>query len=179
MSLRRTALVRKTELRRGGPLRRTPIARSREPRARAAARRRDTGPTVATRALVLDRAAGCCELCGRLLHDGYEWLEVHSFHHRQPRGAGGTSLAEVNSPANLLLLCGTGTEGCHGFIEAHRTSAEAEGWLVRRPQDPAAVPVTVFAGAAADLATTFTRRVCLTTDGDYQPCTDAPGEGPR
>lgn len=170
VSLRRTALARKSQLQRGGPLRRTPLARGREQRPRPVKvnRPRDTGPTPAQRHLVVDRAAGCCELCGRILHDGYEWLETHSFHHRQPRGAGGTSRPEVNSPANVLLLCGTGTEGCHGFVEAHRRSAEQEGWLVRHGLDPADVPVTVFAGGDADLATTFTRRVLLTADGEYE-----------
>lgn len=169
MSLRRTALARTTQLRRGGSLRRTPLARKREQRLRAGesvARPRATGPTPAVRAIVVDRAAGCCELCGRILHDGYEWLEPHSFHHRQPRGAGGTSRPEVNSPSNLLLLCGTGVDGCHGFVEAHRRSAEQEGWLVRHGHDPADVPVTVYAGPNA-LATTFTRRVLLTDDGAY------------
>lgn len=169
MSLRRTALTRKTPLAAGGPLRRTPLARGRELRARKAvqARRRDTGPSLTSRALVVDRAAGCCEMCGRILHDGYEWLETHSFHHRQPRGAGGSSRQEVNSPSNILLLCGTGTDACHGFVEAHRRSAEQEGWLVRHGTDPAEVPVTVFAGGDADLAHTFTRRVLLTDDGQY------------
>lgn len=168
MSLRRTALARKTQLRGGGgPLRRTPLGQSREPRPRVVKRRRDTGPKPEQRNLVVDRAAGCCELCGRILHDGYEWLETHSFHHRQPRGAGGSSRPEVNSPANILLLCGTGTQACHGFVEAHRRSAEAEGWLVRHGTDPAEVPVTVFAGGDADLAHTFTRRVLLTDDGQY------------
>ena len=170
MSLRRTALARNTQMARGGPLRRTPLSRGREQRPRPVAGTqwaRDTGPTSATRGLVLDRAAGCCEMCGRLLHDGYDWLEVHSFHHRQPRGMGGTSAVAANSAANLLLLCGTGTDGCHGFVEAHRTSAEEEGWLVRHGLDPAEVPVTVFAGGDADLAHTFTCRVLLTDEGTY------------
>lgn len=149
MSLRRTALARKTELKRGAELRRTPLARKRELRARSvkAARPRDIGPDQATRQLVLDRAGGCCELCGVLLHDGYDWTAVaHSVHHRQARGMGGTALGSANSPANLLMLCGTGTTGCHGFITRHPRSAEQEGWIVRHGVDPAAVPVTVRVG---------------------------------
>lgn len=143
----------------------------REARARAAAgvqrKRRDTGPTPAQRAMVAERAAYCCELCGIRLHDGAAWGTEHSFHHRQARGLGGTSRSESNAPTNLLLVCGTGTTGCHGFIEAHRTSAEQEGWLVRHGLDPAEVVVTVYAGLHAT-PTTFTRRVLLTTDGEYQ-----------
>lgn len=153
----------------------TPMPRAkRELRARVAKtvrkQRRDTGPTPAQRALVAERAAYACELCGRALveADG-GWVVTHSFHHRQARGMGGSSRPDVNSPANILLLCGTGTTGCHGFVEAHRTSAEAEGWLVRHGQDPAAVEVTVLAVIDGMFApgTTYTRRVRLNDAGDY------------
>ncbi|GAA1138557.1 hypothetical protein [Nocardioides aquiterrae] len=115
------------------------------------------------------------ELCGTRLFDE-SWTGDHSFHHRQPRGMGGSRRREVNSPANVMLLCGSGTTGCHGFIEKYRSSAEQEGWLVRHGQDPAEVPVTVFGGWNA--VTTMqgvkirdhiaTRRVLLTDAGDYQ-----------
>ncbi len=127
--------------------------------------RRSTGPTPARRNTVLLRAMGLCEVCGNQLHGGDEWRAVHSFHHRQARGMGGSSRPEVNSPANVLLVCGTGTTGCHGFIEAHRTAAELEGWLVRHGLDPATVPVTVH--DAYD-PTRATRRVLLDHHGDYQ-----------
>lgn len=161
MSLRRTALSRKSELRRQSELRRTPLARKKEFRARSvkAARPRDTGPTPAQRNLVLDRAAACCELCGQPLHDGYEWVADHSFHHRQARGMGGSTRPEVNSPANVMLLCGSGTTDCHGFIESHRADAEANGWLVRHGCDPATTPVTVDRHATP---------VLLTDAGDYR-----------
>lgn len=146
MSLRRTAIQRKP-------------ARRRTPR--------NTGPTPAQRALVAERAGYCCELCGIRLHDGDAWTTDHSFHHRQARGMGGTSDTGANQPSNLLLTCGTGTTGCHGFIEAHRTSAEEEGWLVRHGRNPAEVVVTVYAGILASSAQ-FTRRVLLADDGDYR-----------
>lgn len=87
------------------------------------------------------------------LHDAEQWIGVHSFHHRQPRGAGGSSREGINSPANLLLVCGTGTTGCHGEIEANRTAAYAAGWLVKHPQDPAAVPVLTVHSPDAVLLT--------------------------
>lgn len=156
--MKRTPLARKTELRRSQPI---PSA-SPEPRARVASpkRRRDTGPTPAQRTLVAERAAYACEVCGRRLHDGNGWTAAHSFHHRQARGAGGSSRPETNSPTNLLLVCGTGTTHCHGFIESHRALAEADGWLVRHGIDPADVPVTVDRCGEP---------VLLTADGDYQP----------
>lgn len=166
MTLRRTALKRKTELRRT-PLR----SRTRElkaSRVRKIARRRDTGPTPAQRALVAERAGHSCELCPKSLHDGDAWTGEHSFHHRQARGMGSTRRPETNAAYNLLLVCGTGTTGCHGFIESHRKAAEAEGWLVRHGLDPAHVPVTVHTGRIGRLLEMdATIRVFLTPDGDY------------
>ena len=160
MSLRRTALERKTEMRR------TPMPRPRQkgasrPTPVSSKRRVDTGPNKATRSLVLDRAQGGCELCGVQLHDGITWLRSNSVHHRRPRGMGGSSLAAINSPANLLLLCGDGTNpmaGCHGRIESNRTAAYDAGWLVHFAADPAEVLVTVFGDV----------QVHLTHDGTYQ-----------
>lgn len=62
-----------------------------------------SGPTKATRALVWERDAGRCARCG--LPITREW----SLHHRVPRGAGGSRRPELNSPANLVLLCGSAT----------------------------------------------------------------------
>lgn len=155
MSLRRTALARKTELRRGAPM-----ARGKGMRAQAArATRPDTGPTPAQRNLVVERAAGCCELCGLLLHDGYEWVQPHSFHHRRPRRAGGSRLASTNAPSNILLLCGTGTTRCHGRVEADRAAALRHGWLLHAGQHPPDVPVDIGP---------FHVAVRLTDAGDYE-----------
>lgn len=165
MTLRRTGIARKT------PMRRTPFkARKRQvaaARVRKTTRPRDTGPTPAQRAIVAERAGYRCELCGKRLHDGTEWTGPRSWHHRQARGMGSSKRPETNAAYNLLLLCGTGVDGCHGFVEKHRRSAEAEGWLVRHGQDPADVPVTVHAGPwrRPDLETV---RVLLTADGDYR-----------
>jgi hypothetical protein len=158
VSLRRTGISRKSELRR------TPFkARSRELRAkqvRKIARPRDTGPTPAQRALVAERAGWCCELCGHQLHDGDSWMGPHSWHHRQPRGMGSSRRPETNAAYNLLLVCGTGNDsGCHGFIESHRKSAEDAGWLVRHGLDPAEVPVAIHGRPGMTL---------LTDDGDYR-----------
>lgn len=90
------------------------------------------------RLAVRERSQGRCEACGRQPAQGV--------HHRQPRSAGGSW-----SPANLLDLCGSGTTGCHGLVEAHldpigpaRTpdvSTYELGLHVRRGQNPADVPV--------------------------------------
>ena len=38
----------------------------------------------------------------------------------------------ANTGANLVLMCGTGTTGCHGWAESNRAQAHDEGWLVHR-----------------------------------------------
>lgn len=158
-------MERRKPLKPGKPLqRRTPMPRrAREAKTRmerTTARqvaRRDTGPTQAEKRIVAERAGYSCEVCGRLLHSGEEWLWLHSWHHRQPRGKGGTS-RPVNTPVHLLFLCGMDNRtGCHGLIETQRTLAEAHGWLVRHGFDPAEIPVHLHDD----------RIVYLTPDGDY------------
>lgn len=92
------------------------------------------------RATVLRRSGGCCERCGRSVVN-----VPASVHHRRPRGMGGAKTADVHGVANLVLLCGLGTTGCHGEIESHREQAIEHGWLVPRrdPRDPADVPVYI------------------------------------
>lgn len=80
-------------------------------------------------AMVIVRDLGNCARCGQHvshLERGRAW----SIHHRRPRGAGGTSVAWVNNAANLIILCGSGTTGCHGWVESHRADARASGFLV-------------------------------------------------
>ena len=84
------------------------------------------------RRIVRERAGGKCEaaipgVCtGR--HD--------STHHRVKRSQGGTW-----DPSNLLGVCGDGTRGCHGWIEANPSLANAEGLGLLRGDDPREVVV--------------------------------------
>lgn len=158
-SLKRTAIARRTELKRAGAL----AVRS-QMRRRAAAKRtvgkqrrqRDTGPSTATKSLLWARAGGRCELCGFDLNTGASF----SRHHRRPRGAGGSSAPWVNDITNLLLLCGTATTpgGCHTRVEQYRTDAYENGWLIRHASSyvPAELPVLLSQGL-----------VYLTSDGFY------------
>ena len=78
---------------------------------------------------VIARDLGACSRCGRHvahLERGVPW----SIHHRRPRGQGGSSLDWVEGAANKVILCGSGTTGCHGWVESHRTEARALGFLV-------------------------------------------------
>lgn len=99
--------------------------------------RRNTGPSVVTRNAVIERAAGVCERCGQAIRGDY------SIHHRKPRGMGGTNDPAANSPANLVLLCGSATTpgGCHTAVERFRQSAITTGFVVARTADPAKVAI--------------------------------------
>lgn len=75
------------------------------------------------------RDQGCCARCGVALdwvRRGFAW----SVHHRCPRSMGGSSRLWVDQAANGLLLCGSGTTGCHGEVESNRDVARDEGFLV-------------------------------------------------
>jgi hypothetical protein len=43
---------------------------------------------------------------------------------------GGTRRSDSNEPANLLLLCGSGTTGCHGWVESHRRQSLDHGIIL-------------------------------------------------
>lgn len=61
-----------------------------------------------------------------------------SWSHRVPRGQGGTW-----SGSNGLDLCGSGTTGCHGWVESHPAAATALGWRVQSWRNPLMVPVFI------------------------------------
>lgn len=49
---------------------------------------------------------------------------------------GGTRRDDTNSPANLILLCGSGNAQCHGRIESYRAVAYLRGFLVGQGVTP-------------------------------------------
>lgn len=78
------------------------------------------------RAVVLARDGHRCARCD------VSCLNVPaSVHHRKARGMGGTRDPRSSDPRNLILLCGTGTTGCHDWVESHRDAARDAGWLLR------------------------------------------------
>lgn len=124
---------------------------------------------------VIARDLWCCVGCGlgiMGLERGVGW----SIHHRIPRGMGGTKDPKVSSPANLIVLCGSGTTGCHGDVESHRDKARERGLLLWRSQDPAKVPVAVCVRRASGLTPAETKLYRLDNAGGrsarartYQP----------
>ncbi|MFC9966298.1 HNH endonuclease [Nocardia ignorata] len=116
-------------------------------------RRRNTGPSREVIELVRERAGGRCERCAWLLHAGGE------IHHRVPRGMGGTRLAWINRPPNLVHIC----LPCHRWAESYRSSALDTGWLVFRRRNPVEIPIhSVLHGV-----------VLLTDDGRIIPVSQA------
>jgi hypothetical protein len=77
------------------------------------------------RDLIEARSLGLCEL------DGCGPIQV--FHHRAPRGSGGSSLGWIGRAANGLGL----SHRCHDRVEGRlpdssRVTSYVNGWLVRR-----------------------------------------------
>jgi hypothetical protein len=84
------------------------------------------------RAIVKERADGRCEAA-----IDYVCYGSHdTTHHRLKKGQGGSW-----APSNLLGVCGDGTVGCHGYIEANPSWAMEEGLWVRSTSNPRDVSV--------------------------------------
>lgn len=93
-------------------------------------------PPVKVTAAVDQRDARSCVRCGVSLE-----VVSGSRHHRQRRRDGGHSVE------NLVLLCGSGTTGCHGWVHANPTRAIAVGLIVPTwVREIALVPVPTVSG---------------------------------
>jgi hypothetical protein len=99
----------------------------------------DTGPDRNTRQLVMERDDWTCAFCGKPIGDSRDY----SLQHRKARGSGGTSDPAINSPANLILVCGSATTRCHFFLESRKAEAEKLGFVISKNSriDPADVRV--------------------------------------
>ena len=103
-------------------------------------KRRNTGPTLKTRLIVLNRDRWACARCGAPAGPA---TGTYSIQHRKARGVGGD-----NSLPNLLLLCGSATTGCHGEVEGRDPHDLARGYRLESWQDPAAEPVMYSDGGS-------------------------------
>jgi hypothetical protein len=79
------------------------------------------------RRIVHEREGGRCGICRR---PATNWC------HRTAKGQGGLWL-----PSNGILLCGSGTTGCHGWCHHNPVAANAGGWIVQTGEVPSTVPV--------------------------------------
>ena len=80
------------------------------------------------RSALRQREDNWCARCGHSL--------ANNAHHRKNKSQGGQDVL-----SNLVLLCGSGTTGCHGWVTGHPLEAYANGLSVRSHDDPAAIPV--------------------------------------
>ncbi|MFL5865262.1 MAG: hypothetical protein ACJ780_31595 [Solirubrobacteraceae bacterium] len=87
------------------------------------------------RQLVNARAGGMCEAAIPNVCLGAQ----HSVHHRRKRRYADTRW----DTSNLLALCGDGTRGCHGQIEANPTWASLQGYWLWEYEHPLAMPVLI------------------------------------
>lgn len=69
----------------------------------------------------------CCEICGK---------PGNNAHHRKNKSQGGLDVL-----SNLMLLCGSGTTGCHGWVTVNPHKSRHNGWTVLRHQEPEQIPV--------------------------------------
>jgi 5-methylcytosine-specific restriction protein A len=100
-------------------------------------RKVDTGPDRSTKDLVKERDDWTCSCCGNPI------VGPFSIQHRVARGQGGTSNPAINSPANLILLCGSATSpgGCHLRAESRDSEMHDLGFWLQNHEDPATFPV--------------------------------------
>lgn len=92
--------------------------------------------TETVRSVVFERSKGKCERCGLPVGGRAE------YHHRRPRGMGGSKDPVVGSAANCVFL----HPGCHLHIESYREKGRRLGFLVRQTENPEEVPVKRWDG---------------------------------
>lgn len=116
--MKRSGLLRRSSLKRGGPLRRVAqLARSAMTRGRTALRRvgaralRERPFVEHFRRVVLEAAGGYCARCG-----AYRPGQLDP-HHMRPR-ARGLPLEEKHDPKYGVALC-SGLMGCHRLVTEH------------------------------------------------------------
>lgn len=82
------------------------------------------------RAALHERAGSRCEICSK---------PANNAHHRRNQSQGGPDVL-----SNLMLLCGSGTTGCHGRVTMHPKWAADNGYTIRgRVASPESVPVWI------------------------------------
>lgn len=53
---------------------------------------------------------------------------------------GGSKNELLHLPANLILLCGSGVTGCHGWVESNRNEARELGFLIQKVESAQDIP---------------------------------------
>lgn len=98
------------------------------------------------RLMVIRRDSSRCVKCGKRISRG-DWYQGRaSIHHRRLRSH---RFCGTDLPANLILLCGSGTTGCHGWCHSHPRQAMEEGLIVSAYKTPSMVPLRSWKGVLA------------------------------
>ncbi|GEM_PF-2479411 len=84
--------------------------------------------------IVDERRRGRCEMCGLAVPVVY--------HHRRPKGMGGSTAPLIDSSLNCFGICSP----CHRYVHAHPAEAYERGWLLRKNMSPGDVPPQVLTG---------------------------------
>lgn len=152
---RRTPLARGRGPKAGNPLRRTNPLRPSSNRLdkagspkrlpSATSTRTVEGFSLETRLLIVNRDSARCQRCGVQVSSTWPG---YSLQHRDSRAMGGSNASHTNRPGNGIVLCGSGTTGCHGWVESHPRAAQRNGWAVASWADPTTVPVHAADGWA-------------------------------
>jgi hypothetical protein len=91
----------------------------------------ETEPPRAVRMLVMAREGWSCCRCGRSVIGLPYTISPRKLRSKE---------ADI-SPSGLILLCGTETLLCRGYVLSNVTESYGAGWLVLSREDPAMVPV--------------------------------------
>jgi hypothetical protein len=81
-------------------------------------------------ALIDARDRQTCVKCGVII-----WVGASRHHRKFKSRRGGDEVS------NAVLLCGSGTTGCHGWVHANPVSARMLGLALASGEDPRLVPV--------------------------------------
>lgn len=108
------------------------------------------GFTNKQRQAIYQREDQACGWCGK-------WAQGGSIQHRVARGMGGTR--RKVTLADGVLLCGSGTTGCHGLVESEPAKAETYGYRLRQGCEAHRMPIFIH----------LMGWVYLTVDGGYAP----------
>lgn len=133
-------IQRRTELKATKPMNRGKgLKQAANPAKRKSSQRKTNKGLDALKAQARRRDDNTCVRCGVVVGTG------GNVHHRRNRGMGGSRKANVLP--NLVTLCGSPTEGCHGSVTLRPWEIDAEryGWVLptNGTADPATVPVMV------------------------------------
>ena len=116
-----------------------------------------TGRLIRTRAGTGDWRNGRCEACG-------EWLggDGGACQPRTLQCRAGGSPADLDSPANGTLLCGTPSQGCYGRCVSRDFDMAVAGFWLGPEEDPALTPIQWHGIEQSGLT------LWLGTDGTYR-----------